>query len=483
MENKEEMEKLEEKEYEIDGFAIEPEEQSAAAQQPVAPPQKPSPFADSPYECAFSQENASQQPAEEVAYAEQKAAATENPPKAKRHKKTGKQILAVALVVALLIGACGVTALAISDFYEDSIEEVYKEIARLKQQIKDNSYTGNGNSVSGTPNTSPDGLTPAQVYAKNVDSVVTISCKIVQNNYGQIVQGTSAGSGFIISQDGYIVTNHHVIDDAASVTVNTYSGDQYTAKLIGSDEDNDVALLKVEASDLPVVTLGSSDDLIVGDQVVAIGNALGELTATLTVGYISGKDRTVTTDGTVINMLQTDAAINSGNSGGPLFNMKGEVIGITSAKYSGTSGSGASIEGICFAIPVDDAREIIEELQEKGYVSAAYMNVMVSDSSDGIGAKIESVNQGGAAEKAGIQAGDYILALDEYEVTSVATLTKALREFDPGDTATVSVLRGRRVLSLHITFDEKPTETEQSSAGDPQQNFNDSQNWWSDFFG
>ena len=421
-----------ENEYEIDGFDTQQDSESA-----ITPMNAP--FADAPENFDVANQDGI-------------------PQGKKKGSKGGKRILAAVLVIALLIGACGATAFAMHDYYEDAFEEFYEELAQLKRQIKENSFTGNGNSISGSPNTSVNGLTPGQVYAQNVDSVVAITCSVVQNNYGQAVQGTSAGSGFIISEDGYVVTNHHVIDDAKTIKVTTYGEEEYTAQLVGSDSANDVALLKIDATGLPEAKMGSSDDLIVGDQVVAIGNALGELTATLTVGYISGKDRTITTDGTVINMLQTDAAINSGNSGGPLFNMKGEVVGITTAKYSGTSGSGAAIEGICFAIPIDDVRDIVEEIQEKGYVSTAYLNVMVSDSNDGIGTKVESVNEGGAAHRAGVRAGDYILALGEHEVKSVAELTKALRYFDPGDTTTITVFRGLQVLTLDITLDEKPLE-------------------------
>lgn len=466
-----------ENEYEIDGFDTQQEgESSIAPKHPPEKAQKQSPFVDSPYECAAETEpeELPQEPAEYVAWHAQSA----DVPQKKKGNKHGKRVLAAVLVLALLLGTCGATALTVRDIYTDRLEDVYEELSQLKEQIKKYSYVANGNSVSGTPNTSTEGMTPAQVYAKNVDSVVAITCTVLQNSYGQIVQGTSSGSGFIISENGYIITNHHVIDDAKTIKVTTYGDEEYTAELVGSDDANDVALLKINATGLPVAKLGSSDSLIVGDQVVAIGNALGELTATLTVGYISGKDRTVTTDGTVINMLQTDAAINSGNSGGPLFNMKGEVVGITTAKYSGTSGSGASIEGICFAIPIDDVRDIVEELQEKGYVSTAYLNVMVSDSSDGIGTKVESVNEGGAAHRAGVRAGDYILALGEHEVKSVAELTKALRHFDPGDTTTITVFRGLQVLTLDITLDEKPIADKETSA-DNQQDDDD----WFDFFG
>ena len=242
-------------------------------------------------------------------------------------------------------------------------------------------------------------------------------------------------------------------------------GDEYEARLVGFDQMNDVAILKVEAVNLPTVTIGSSDELIVGDQVVAIGNPLGELTSSLTVGYISAKDRTINTDGNLINMMQTDAAINPGNSGGPLFNMKGEVIGITTAKYSGSTGSGASIEGIGFAIPIADVMSMTEDLIANGYrTNQAYLGVSVRDLpadtaemySLPTGSYILEVTEGSCAQAAGIQPKDIIIAVGEYPVEGNSTLQAALRKFRAGDTTTVTVFRGGQELQLPITFDERP---------------------------
>ncbi len=218
------------------------------------------------------------------------------------------------------------------------------------------------------------------------------------------------------------------------------------------------------------MTIGSSDALIVGDQVVAIGNPLGELTNSLTVGYVSAKERMVSTDGTVITMMQTDAAINPGNSGGPLFNMKGEVVGITTAKYSGTTSSGASIEGIGFAIPIDDVMELLDDLKAFGYVKGAYMAVMVSDMDSQtaalaetyglpVGPIIQSTEHGGAANRAGIQKGDIVTHVGDTRVQSVTELTRALRDYEPGDTSTITVYRSGERHVLEITFDERPAQT------------------------
>ena len=290
--------------------------------------------------------------------------------------------------------------------------------------------------------------------------------------------------------DGYILTNYHVVEDATSLMVTTSAGTEYPAVPVGFDDRNDIALLRIEAEGLPYATLGSSDDLIVGDQVVAIGNPLGELTATLTVGYISAKERDVTTDGTIINMLQTDAAINAGNSGGPLFNMKGEVVGIITAKYSGSTSSGASIEGIGFAIPIDDVLDKIQQIKEHGYVSTPYMGVSVDNRNAGIGAYVVSVESDGSAFAAGIRAGDIIMSLGDYQVISVEYLTKVLKNFKVGDTTTVTVLRNRKLLDMTITFAERPqasktvpSETLPSETTQTPSNDSIFPDWWDNFFG
>ena len=447
--------------------------------QPSAPfdaaPQDTSAFADSP--------DAVQQPPY-FGYPFSDPAIPESP--AKKPRKVWKSILACVLVVALVAAGCGITAFSVNSYWEgkydhaeDLLDKLQDKIENLQQQINDNSYTGNGNSVSGTTNTGNGGMTPGQVYAKCAGSVVAISSTIGN-------QGTSSGTGFIISEDGYILSNHHVIEGATSVSVTTHSGETYSAKIMGSDSNNDLALLKVEATGLKYVSLGSSNDLIVGDQVVAIGHPLGSETATLTVGYISAKDQSVATDGSILNMLQTDAAINSGNSGGPLFNMKGEVIGITTAKYSGTSSSGASIESIGFAIPMDDIRNKIQELIDNGYVSTPYMGISV-DNRMGIGAYVVSVEPGSSAQNAGILAGDIIIALGEHNIETVNDISQAMRSFKVGDTTTVSVFRGRQIVELSITFAEKPNSTQSSTqtptGGSDIPSNGSFEDWWEHFFG
>jgi len=261
------------------------------------------------------------------------------------------------------------------------------------------------------------------------------------------------------------VSNFHVVEGAETLTVILFDGTEHEAELIGYDETNDVSLMKIDVQDMPHVTLGNSSDLVVGDQVSAIGNPLGELTSSLTVGYVSAKDRQIATESGELNMIQTDAAINSGNSGGPLFNTKGEVIGINTAKYSGTSTSGATIEGIGFAIPIDDVKDILSDLKEYGYVTSAYLGVEVRDvDSSGVsyglpeGAFVQSVVAGGAADKAGITAQDIIVNMGGYDVESVSDLLKILRKVAVGEETTVTVYRAGQRVNLKITPEAKPQE-------------------------
>lgn len=418
-------------------------------------------------------------PPEEPAQEEVMPELAEEPVQEAKKKKGGKiwkAILSCILTLVLVAAGCGATAVLLQLHWGDEIKrneqlihQMQQTISDLREEITDNSFTGNGNSVSGTPNVNVDGLTPAQVYAQNVQSIVAISTKISGNIYGQTTEATSAGSGFIISEDGYVVTNYHVVQNASSLTVITHDANQYIAKLIGSDSANDIAVLKIEAQGLRPVTLGSSDDLIVGDQVVAIGNPLGELTSTLTVGYVSAMDRGINTDGTVINMIQTDAAINSGNSGGPLFNMNGEVVGITTAKYSGTTNSGATIEGIGFAIPIDDVQKKITDLRDYGFITGASLGVMVHDMDQKtaeyyglpMGAYVVEVVSGNCAEEAGVLAKDIIIAVGDNPVTSLNELTRVLERYKGGEKTTITVWRGGREVVLDITLDVKKSASEE----------------------
>ena len=446
---------------------IQPEPAEEAAAEPtvyrgMGTGRKESPFADSPYVMHRSPEEPAQ-PYIRVPRPEEEA-----PRRKKKEKKgLGRRILAAAGALLIVLGCCGGTAYLVNNRWEQRMDQVQENFADqlrdLQNQVNKLTPQSTGVSVSGTI-AAGDGLTASQVYARNVHSVVLIESTIVSEVMGQTATGVASGSGFIMSEDGYVVTNFHVVEGASSVNVVLYDGKSLPAQLVGYDSTNDIALLKVEANGLSPVVLGSSDDLIVGDQVVAIGNPLGELTATLTVGYVSAKERTVSTDGTVINMIQTDAAINSGNSGGPLFNMKGEVVGITTAKYSGSTPSGASIEGIGFAIPMDDVLEELQELRDFGYIKSAYLGVMVQNMDTSVaavyglpvGAYVVGVEEGYCAQRAGIQIKDIIVAVGDEQITTITDLTRALREYEPGDKAQLTVYRSGQFMTILVVLDERP---------------------------
>ncbi|MBE6875043.1 MAG: PDZ domain-containing protein [Ruminococcus albus] len=325
-------------------------------------------------------------------------------------------------------------------------------------------------------------LTAAQVYQNNVNSTVGITTEITTNYFGYKTTAAASGSGFIITEDGYIVTNYHVIEGANSVKVTMYDNTQYDAEIIGSDESNDIAVLKIDASGLTPVTLGDSEALNVGDDVVAIGNPLGELTFTLTSGVVSAMDRQITTSNSVMmNLIQTDCAINSGNSGGALFNMYGEVVGVTNAKYSSNSSTEASIDNIGFAIPINTVQDIITSIIENGYVVKPYIGVSVETvSSDmtgyGIpeGAVVRAVNEDSPAEKAGLKENDIITKVNDDTIKSSNDLVSKIRKTAKGDKLTLTVYRKGEELTIDLTVDETKqdtakTEEEEQPAEDEQQ--------------
>ena len=341
------------------------------------------------------------------------------------------------------------------------------------------------NSNSGQP------MSPEQLYAANLASCVGITVNTTQNIWGQTTTSAASGSGFVLSQDGYIATNYHVIEEAAedksgsvTIEVSFANGDKYDAKLIGGEKDNDVAVLKIEASGLTPVTLGDSSKLVVGEAVYAIGNPLGELTYSLTDGIVSALDRLITTgdngSSATLNVLQTNCAINPGNSGGPLFDSYGNVIGITTAKYTQSS-SGVNAEGLGFALPINDVKNILSDIIEHGYVTGKpYMGITVDSVSSeaqrygvSAGAVVVSVADGSCAQKAGLQANDIITAIDDTAIDSSPALTAALATgYKAGDTATLTVIRSQQEIKLTITFDEKNAQTEannQSQQNDQQQ--------------
>ena len=381
----------------------------------------------------------------------------------KPHKKNGgKKGVALALVCALLGGGMGVgggflgASLARGDLPQTVVSG--DGVSTVMQGVRETSV------LQIQQIDSSKELTAAEVYAANVNSTVGIVTSAVTTNFwGQQTQSAAAGSGFIFTDDGYIITNYHVIEGANTVTVSTYDGTQYDAKIIGYDESNDVAVLKVEAEGLTPVVIGSSSKLNVGDNVVAIGNPLGELTFSLTAGAVSALNRDVTmSSGSTQELIQTDCAINSGNSGGALFNMYGEVVGITNAKYSGSSGSGASIDNIGFAIPMDDVYNIITSIIEKGYIEKPYIGVSVISVSDetqkyGLpqGAAVQSLTDDGPAKAAGLQVNDIITKVNDTEITSSNDLVKTIGACKPGDRITLTVYRQGQTMEISLEVAQK----------------------------
>ncbi len=337
-------------------------------------------------------------------------------------------------------------------------------------------------------------LSYTELYASNVNSTVSINVSTTQNIFGQTTQSASAGSGFIITDDGYIVTNYHVINGGTTVKVTTYDGTEYDAVVIGGEEEYDIAVVKIQAEGLTPVVIGDSSTLQVGNEVAAIGNPLGELTFSLSEGIVSCVNRLINVDGTPFNMIQTTAAVNSGNSGGPLFNRYGEVIGIVSAKYS-SSNSGASVEGLGFAIPINDVISMIEDIMSNGYVTnkpfigivpGTFEQSMIPNSVVSEGVYVYSVESGTAAEKAGILAGDIIVSIDGKKIASVEDLNAVKKGYSAGDTVSVEYYRSNEKHTVSLTFDITPEDNTtvqqpQQPQQQPQQQYPGNYNPW-DFF-
>ena len=331
-------------------------------------------------------------------------------------------------------------------------------------------------------------MTDAEVYAANVNSVVSINVTGTSgyNFFGQAVQTASAGSGFVLTKDGFIVTNYHVVKDADTVKVTMYNGDEYDAKYVGGDEDYDIAVIKVEAADLQPVTLGDSDELNVGDHVLAIGNPLGELTFSMSGGMVSCVNRAINVDGTPFNMIQTDASINPGNSGGPMYNQYGEVVGIVSAKYSSTGNE--SVEGLGFAIPINDVFAMIQDIMTNGYVTnKPYLGITAGTMTEQMasqyrynikeGVFVYSVEEGKAADQAGLQMGDVITKVDDHDIKTMEDLTAVKKQYSAGDTATLTIYRGGETMTVELTWDAVPAEQQsQEETQSTQDSQNNSQN-------
>ena len=382
------------------------------------------------------------------------------PPKQKKRKGAAR-FVALGLCCALIGGLAGGGGVLAYNHFAGGSTTIYQGSAPTTAV---NLASVDGHTV----------LTPEEIYAANLGAAVGVNGDVTTNAWGYTVRNAVSGSGFVISSNAtssYIVTNYHVINNVQDIKVFFANGDSYDATLVGGEQDNDIAVLRIEVGNLQTVTLGDSDALNVGENVYAIGNPLGELTFTFTGGYVSAKDRSVTmSDGTVMNMLQTDTAINNGNSGGPLFNEYGQVIGIVSAKLSSSSSSEASVEGLGFAIPINDVRDMITSIIENGYVTGKpSMGILLDDVPQAAqqygvpaGAEVLAILDGSGADNGGLQVGDIITAVNGTEVSGSSDLQSAVSEFSAGDTVTLSIYRNGETTTVDVTLDEENTERNQA---------------------
>lgn len=445
-------------------------------QQPQQPPQPPVYNAPRPQPAHPPMQ---QPPVYGTQNATQTATAGKGTAKKKKEKKQKNRMsfgqVFLCLVMCILVGAVS-GRVASKTAVEEALEE-------FSQSLKTEPTTNGSYNIniyeqpveSPTQPTTEEATVPvnnnasaSDIYKSNVDCVVNITAQGYRTvNYGfffgsQKQEFTSSGTGFFLTEDGYILTNYHVIEDTTKMTVTDHDGKEYPATLVGYEESNDIAVLKISGS-FHAVSIGDSAHLEVGDTLLIIGNALGELQYTLTQGVVSYLERAVTTDtGAVINMFQTDAAINSGNSGGPVFNAKGEVVGIASAKYASSS-----IEGLGFCIPIDDVKNMISDIVDVGYVTgkpllgvSLYTN---TSRSNGLpyGCYIVAVGEGSAAAKAGLAAGDVIVAVGGNSVRDVDDFGSALSNFRAGDSITLTVFHASNSTrtEVSIVLDEyKPAE-------------------------
>lgn len=294
--------------------------------------------------------------------------------------------------------------------------------------------------------------------SKAYNTVVEVTSDATSSFFGQQYESISMGSGVIISADGYIITNEHVIDGATTITVEDVNGNTYDATLIGSDSKTDIAVLKIDAENLTYAEIADSDSLEIGDDAIVIGNPLGT-GISVTNGIISALNKEVTIENETMYLIQTNAAVNKGNSGGGLFDINGNLIGIVNAKSSSTSSS-VSVEGLGYAIPSNTVINIANDIIDNGYVrNRATLGVTITEISKDTagfpkGVYITSIVEGGAADDAGLQTYDRIVALDGKEVNSYSELSAILNSMSIGDNTTITVIRNNEELTLDITLKE-----------------------------
>ena len=387
------------------------------------------------------------------------------PPK-KKKKFNGKRVArsAVALVLAAAMGFAGGF---VGAKFGGSGKVVIQQVAPSSTA---DSASGSDSSITAA-SSSGSSLTTEQVADLVSPSVVVITTEQVVYSqwswYGQSQVESGAGSGVIISSDGYILTCAHVVSGASNITVSIGDKD-YPATLVGEDTTSDIAVVKVDATGLTPATVGDSDNLKVGESVMAVGNPLGELGGTVTSGIVSALNRSVSIQGSssvnTMSLIQMDASVSPGNSGGGLFNMNGELVGIVNAKSSDSDA-----EGLGFAIPVNDAVKVAQELLENGYVTGRpYLGISyyaVTDAQtaaqlgvNAYGVYIVEVVKGGPADKAGLQAGDRIVSMDGSEVATQSDLGTLMQDHKAGDTIEITVARGGQMQTVSVTLGEKGAE-------------------------
>ena len=380
----------------------------------------------------------------------------------KPKKNAGKA--AKSIVALVLAAAMGFMGGFVGARFGGGSKVVIQQVERSDSAAADSESAAGGTSVS-------SGMTTAQVAKTVSPSVVVITTEQVVYSqwswYGQSQVESGAGSGVIISSDGYILTCAHVVSGASNITVSIGDKD-YPATLVGEDTTSDIAVVKVDATGLTPATVGNSDNLKVGESVMAVGNPLGELGGTVTSGIVSALNRSVSIQGSssvnTMSLIQMDASVSPGNSGGGLFNMNGELVGIVNAKSSDSDA-----EGLGFAIPVNDAVKVAQELLENGYVTGRpYLGISyyaVTDAQtaaqlgvNAYGVYIVEVVKGGPADKAGLQAGDRIVSVDGSEVATQSDLGTLMQNHKAGDTIEITVARGGQMQTVNVTLGEKGAE-------------------------
>lgn len=368
--------------------------------------------------------------------------------------------LCMCMVCALLGGLVGggITAMYFHRSHSPANEQSADALPTPYNSLAPNGIAPNSPAPVGS-------MTPSQIYDNACGEVVGVTTEVTYSNmFGMTVSQPVSGTGFFISENGYVLTNYHVVEYAVlynqPAKVITHDGNRYEGVIVGYDSDNDIAVLQVNATGLEHAALGNSDSIRVGDSVYAVGNPLGELQFSMTTGSVSATDRLIATEESspAINMFQIDAAVNEGNSGGPVYDKNGQVIGVVTAKYSKTG-----IEGLGFAIPINDAMAIATDLITTGYVTgkaklgvdAQTMSARAAMYYSSVeGAYIRYVEAGSCADTAGLLPGDVIYRFGTLDVLTRDDLQTAVRSYHAGDTVEMAVYRDNRHLTIMVTLDE-----------------------------